>query len=70
MDPRLGSGPMHLSPHEQERLLIHVAADVAQRRRDRGLKLNHPEAERRRCLQPSDTRSMPVPSTGTSPTRS
>ncbi len=35
---------MHLSPHEQERLLIHVAADVAQRRRDRGLKLNHPEA--------------------------
>ncbi|MFE9250579.1 urease subunit gamma [Streptomyces sp. NPDC007088] len=35
---------MHLTPHEQERLLIHVAADVARRRRDRGLKLNHPEA--------------------------
>ena len=35
---------MFLSRHEQERLLIHVAADVAQRRRDRGLKLNHPEA--------------------------
>ena len=36
--------PMHLSPHEQERLLVHVAAEVAQKRRDRGLKLNHPEA--------------------------
>ncbi|MCO8276904.1 urease subunit gamma [Actinoplanes sp. TRM 88003] len=35
---------MFLSPHEQERLLIHVAADVARRRQDRGLKLNHPEA--------------------------
>ncbi|MEQ8718327.1 MAG: urease subunit gamma [Acidimicrobiales bacterium] len=35
---------MHLTPHEQERLLVHVAADVAQRRRDRGLVLNHPEA--------------------------
>jgi urease subunit gamma len=33
-----------LSPHEQERLLIHVAADVARRRRERGLLLNHPEA--------------------------
>ncbi|WP_238017048.1 urease subunit gamma [Dactylosporangium sp. AC04546] len=35
---------MFLSRHEQERLLIHVAADVAQRRKDRGLKLNYPEA--------------------------
>jgi urease subunit gamma len=35
---------LFLSQHEQERLLIHVAADVAQRRRDRGLKLNYPEA--------------------------
>ncbi|OEV14084.1 urease subunit gamma [Streptomyces nanshensis] len=35
---------MHLTPHEQERLLIHVAADVAARRRERGLRLNHPEA--------------------------
>ncbi len=35
---------MFLTQHEQERLLIHVAADVAQRRRDRGLRLNHPEA--------------------------
>lgn len=31
-------------PHEQERLLIHVAADVARSRRARGLRLNHPEA--------------------------
>ncbi|WP_217144928.1 urease subunit gamma [Streptomyces sp. AC627_RSS907] len=34
---------MHLTPHEQERLLVHVAADVAQRRRERGLLLNYPE---------------------------
>jgi urease subunit gamma len=36
--------PVQLSPHEVERLLIHVAADVATRRRARGLRLNHPEA--------------------------
>jgi urease subunit gamma len=35
---------LYLSQHEQERLLIHVAADVARRRRERGLRLNHPEA--------------------------
>ena len=35
---------MRLTPREQERLMIHVAADVAERRRARGLKLNHPEA--------------------------
>ena len=35
---------MQLTPHEQERLLIHVAADVAEKRRARGLRLNHPEA--------------------------
>lgn len=35
---------MHLTPREQEKLLIVVAADLARRRRDRGLKLNHPEA--------------------------
>ncbi len=35
---------MFLSQHEQDRLLIHVAADVARRRRERGLRLNHPEA--------------------------
>ncbi|WP_064744037.1 urease subunit gamma [Actinomadura oligospora] len=34
---------MHLTLHEQERLMIHVAADVAAKRRARGLRLNHPE---------------------------
>jgi urease subunit gamma len=33
-----------LSPHEQERLLIHVAAGLARERRARGLRLNYPEA--------------------------
>jgi urease subunit gamma len=33
-----------LSPHEQERLLLHVAAGLAQQRRDRGLRLNYPES--------------------------
>jgi urease subunit gamma len=35
---------MRLTPHEQERLLVHVAAKVAQERRTRGLRLNYPEA--------------------------
>lgn len=35
---------MLLSPHEQERLLVHVAAGLARERRARGLKLNYPEA--------------------------
>ncbi|WP_322760764.1 urease subunit gamma [Frankia sp. Cr2] len=35
---------MQLSPHEQERLLIHVAAGLARERRARGLRLNYPEA--------------------------
>ena len=35
---------MHLSPHEQERLLVHTAAQVAWDRRERGHRLNHPEA--------------------------
>jgi urease subunit gamma len=35
---------MHLTPREQERLLIFVAAEVARRRKGRGLKLNYPEA--------------------------
>jgi urease subunit gamma len=38
------SDAVRLSEHEQERLLISYAADVAQRRRGRGLKLNYPEA--------------------------
>ena len=35
---------MHLTPHEQERLLVSYAAELAWRRRGRGLRLNHPEA--------------------------
>ncbi|UOM33571.1 urease subunit gamma [Acuticoccus sp. I52.16.1] len=35
---------MNLSPREKDKLLISVAADVARRRRDRGVKLNYPEA--------------------------
>ncbi|MBI4640956.1 MAG: urease subunit gamma [Candidatus Tectomicrobia bacterium] len=35
---------MNLTPREQEKLLIFVAADVARRRRSRGLKLNYPES--------------------------
>jgi urease subunit gamma len=35
---------MRLTPHEQDRLLISYAADLARRRQARGLRLNHPEA--------------------------
>ena len=35
---------MHLTPREQEKLLVVVAADLARRRQTRGLKLNYPEA--------------------------
>jgi urease subunit gamma len=35
---------MRLSPHEQERLLVSYAAELARRRQARGLRLNHPEA--------------------------
>ncbi|MDO4909672.1 MAG: urease subunit gamma [Corynebacterium sp.] len=35
---------MKLTPREQDKLLLFLAAQVAQRRKDRGLKLNIPEA--------------------------
>ena len=35
---------MELSPREKDKLLLFTAALVAERRRDRGLKLNYPEA--------------------------
>src|SRR3954466_765723 len=35
---------MRLTPHEQDRLLLSYAAELARRRRARGLRLNHPEA--------------------------
>ena len=35
---------MHLTPREQEKLMIFVASEVARKRQARGLKLNYPEA--------------------------
>ncbi|MCV7377300.1 urease subunit gamma [Mycobacterium alsense] len=35
---------MLLTPHEQERLMLSYAAELARRRRGRGLRLNFPEA--------------------------
>jgi urease subunit gamma len=35
---------MHLTPQERDKLLIFVAAQLAQARKARGLKLNYPEA--------------------------
>ncbi|MGD9836586.1 MAG: urease subunit gamma [Afipia sp.] len=35
---------MNLSPREKDKLLVSMAAIVARRRLDRGVKLNHPEA--------------------------
>ena len=35
---------MHLSPREKDKLMIAMAAMVARRRLERGVKLNHPEA--------------------------
>ncbi|MCS7460858.1 urease subunit gamma [Paenibacillus doosanensis] len=35
---------MYLQPREQEKLMIVVAADLAKRRKERGVKLNYPES--------------------------
>ena len=35
---------MQLSPREKDKLLISMAAEVARKRKDRGVKLNYPEA--------------------------
>jgi urease subunit gamma len=35
---------VHLTPREQEKLMIFVAAELARKRQGRGLKLNYPEA--------------------------
>ncbi len=35
---------MHLTPREQEKLLVFVAAELARKRQARGVKLNYPEA--------------------------
>jgi len=34
---------MHLSPREQEKLLLFLAGELAEKRKARGLKLNYPE---------------------------
>jgi urease subunit gamma len=35
---------MHLTPREMEKLMIYAMADVALKRKAKGIKLNHPEA--------------------------
>jgi urease subunit gamma len=35
---------MHLTPREKDKLMIVVAADLARRRKDRGILLNYPES--------------------------
>ncbi len=35
---------MHLTPREKDKLLVAMAAEVARKRLQRGVKLNHPEA--------------------------
>ncbi len=35
---------MHLTARETEKLLLHVAGELAEKRKARGLKLNYPEA--------------------------
>jgi urease subunit gamma len=35
---------MHLTPREFDKLLVHMLAEVALRRKAKGIKLNHPEA--------------------------
>jgi len=35
---------MHLTPRESEKLLLFLAGELAQKRKDRGLKLNYPES--------------------------
>lgn len=35
---------MHLTPREQERLMLHYAGELARVRKEKGLKLNYPEA--------------------------
>ena len=46
-DGRLAFGPcdrVNLTPREKDKLLISMAAMVARRRLERGVKLNHPES--------------------------
>ena len=42
---------MHLTPREQEKLMLAFAADLARRRQGRGLKLNYVEAVAILCAE-------------------
>ncbi len=35
---------MHLTPKEQEKLMLHMAGELAEKRKDKGLKLNYVES--------------------------
>lgn len=35
---------MHLTPREIEKMMIFTAAEIARRRKDKGIKLNYPES--------------------------
>ncbi len=35
---------MHLTPREIEKLMVYQLAEIAEKRRAKGLKLNHPES--------------------------
>lgn len=35
---------MHLTPRESEKLMLHLAGELAKKRKERGLKLNYPES--------------------------
>jgi urease subunit gamma len=35
---------MHLTPRESEKLMLHLAGEVAAKRKQRGVKLNYPES--------------------------
>jgi urease subunit gamma len=41
---KLDINSMHLTPRETEKLLLFLAGELAQKRKDRGLRLNYPEA--------------------------
>ena len=39
-----GRNPMKLTPREKDKLMLFTAGLLAERRKDRGLRLNYPEA--------------------------
>ena len=53
---------MLLTPTELERLTIYVAAELARKRKAKGLRLNHPEAVAYIATRSSKARGKAVPS--------